>query len=126
MAFHYGLKLEDLPQGHMSRVDIGQDEILVANVEGGIYAVSDRCGHMNASLSKGRLDGKIVECPLHKVRYDVTNGKIVSKPKIPGFEEVLIGTTNIGKIAGSIKALDVRTYKTRVEGDVIEIEIPKE
>ena len=107
----------------MIRFEVGENEILIANIDGSIYAMNDRCGHMNASLCKGRLVANIVECPLHKVRYDVTTGKVNREPKIPGFEEVFIETTHMGKIAGGIRTLDLNIYNTRVENGVIQVEI---
>ena len=123
MSFFNTVPMADLPSGQMVRFDIGENEILIANVYGSIFAMNDRCGHMNASLSKGRLVGKIVECPLHKVRYDVTTGRVNREPKMPGFEEVLIETTHMGRLAGSIRTLDLNTYRTRVENGIIQVEI---
>jgi len=40
--------------------------------------IEDRCGHPNASLVMGTLQGKIVTCPLHFSRFDVTTGKKIS------------------------------------------------
>jgi 3-phenylpropionate/trans-cinnamate dioxygenase ferredoxin subunit len=54
--------------------------VLVANVEGTFHAISDICGHRNAPLSRGRLDGAIVECPLHFAQFDVRTGKFVDGP----------------------------------------------
>ena len=42
-----------------------------ANVGGWIYAVSERCGNMNASLSKGTLYENIITYPLHRTTFDV-------------------------------------------------------
>lgn len=41
-------------------------EIEISNIGGKIYAIDDRCGHMNARLSMGNIsnDG-IVACPFH-------------------------------------------------------------
>lgn len=51
--------------GKMKHVEINGKEILIANIDGNYYAVSDRCGHSNASLSRGNLKGNVVTCPLH-------------------------------------------------------------
>lgn len=51
--------------GRTKHVEVHEVEILLANVDGKFYAVSDRCGHQNAPLSKGELEGKIITCPLH-------------------------------------------------------------
>jgi nitrite reductase/ring-hydroxylating ferredoxin subunit len=59
----------------MEHVEIDRKEVLVANVEGKFYAISDRCGHMNALLSMGNLTGNIVKCPFHGAKFDVITGK---------------------------------------------------
>ena len=35
---------------------------------------------MNAPLSMGALNGKVVTCPMHGARFDVTTGKKVAEP----------------------------------------------
>jgi len=52
----------------------------LANVEGAYYAISDVCGHRNAPLSRGKLNGYLIECPLHFAQFDVRTGELVSGP----------------------------------------------
>jgi nitrite reductase/ring-hydroxylating ferredoxin subunit len=84
----------DIPPGGMKCVAIEGQRVLLANVDGRFYAISDICGHRNAPLSRGRLDGHIVECPLHFAQFDVRSGKLVDGPV----------------------AADVPRYETRIEG----------
>jgi nitrite reductase/ring-hydroxylating ferredoxin subunit len=37
----------------MKHVEIKGKEIAIINLDGKYYAINDRCGHMNAPLSKG-------------------------------------------------------------------------
>ena len=39
--------------------------------------MDDTCLHQGMSLGWSRLDGKIVTCRGHGMRYDVTTGKVV-------------------------------------------------
>lgn len=50
--------------------------------DGSVRAVSSRCRHQLADLSKGSLDknGCLV-CPWHGSRYDLDTGKMVEGPK---------------------------------------------
>ena len=73
-------KASDVPPGSMKCVAVDRARVLLANVEGRFYAISDICGHRNAPLSRGRLAGHIVECPLHFARFDVRTGKLVDGP----------------------------------------------
>ena len=46
-------KLSELPVGALAAVIVGDTEILLANVDGAVHAMGNRCGHMNASLAAG-------------------------------------------------------------------------
>ena len=87
----------DLPPGSMTWVAVDRDRVLLANVEGTFYALSDVCGHLRAPLSRGRLDGYSVECPLHFARFDVRTGELIDGPV----------------------ATDVPTSQVRVENDTV-------
>jgi nitrite reductase/ring-hydroxylating ferredoxin subunit len=90
-------KTGDLAPGEMTFVAVERERIVLANVEGGFYALRDVCGHRNAPLSRGKLDGCIVECPLHFAQYDVRTGKLVDGPI----------------------AADLPVYQVRVDGDTV-------
>jgi nitrite reductase/ring-hydroxylating ferredoxin subunit len=90
-------KAGDVPPGSMTVVAIDRERIMLANVDGQFFALRDMCGHRNAPLSRGRLEGCIVECPLHFAQFDVRTGKLVDGP---------------------ISA-DVPIYEVRVEGDTV-------
>jgi nitrite reductase/ring-hydroxylating ferredoxin subunit len=70
----------DLPPGHMRWVTVDRERVLLANVEGTFYALRDVCGHQRAPLSRGRLEGHVVECPLHFARFDVRTGALLCGP----------------------------------------------
>jgi hypothetical protein len=50
-------RTEDIAIGKMKRFEINGKEILIANVDGRYYALDNRCGHSNAALSSGMLNG---------------------------------------------------------------------
>lgn len=54
--------------------------ILLANVEGKIYAVDDMCTHEDSSLSLGCLKGELVSCTLHGSRFNVRSGQPMEEP----------------------------------------------
>ncbi|MBV8778813.1 MAG: non-heme iron oxygenase ferredoxin subunit [Alphaproteobacteria bacterium] len=90
-------KVGELAPGEMKFVAIERERIVLANVDGSFYALRDVCGHRNAPLSRGRLDGHVIECPLHFAQFDVRTGKLIDGP---------------------ISA-DVPSYEARVEGDTV-------
>jgi 3-phenylpropionate/trans-cinnamate dioxygenase ferredoxin subunit len=73
-------KTTDLLPGQMKWVAVNGERRVLANVEGTFYAISDVCGHRNAPLSRGKLDGYLIECPLHFAQFDVRTGELVNGP----------------------------------------------
>jgi nitrite reductase/ring-hydroxylating ferredoxin subunit len=90
-------KTADLSPGQMKWVAVNGERRVLANVEGAFYAISDVCGHRNAPLSRGRLQGYLIECPLHFAQFDVRTGKLISGPV----------------------STPVAIYQVRVEGDTV-------
>jgi nitrite reductase/ring-hydroxylating ferredoxin subunit len=75
-----------LPPGAMARITRGDLDILLAHVPEGIVATDDRCPHMAAPLSLGRLDGCVIDCPLHNGRFDLATGDVVQMPTTGGLD----------------------------------------
>ena len=90
-------KTGDLAPGEMKFVAVDRERVVLANVDGAFYALRDVCGHRNAPLSRGKLVGCLIECPLHFAQFDIRTGKLVDGP---------------------ISA-DVAVYEVRVDGDII-------
>ncbi len=89
--------LEEVPPGSLLGVEIGDERICLANVEGEIYALADNCTHQEFPLSAGLLEEDQLECAWHGARFDVTDGRALCLPAIR----------------------PVRTYEVRVEDGVI-------
>jgi len=87
----------ELSPGTMKWVVIDRERVVIANVEGVLYALQDICGHRGAPLSRGKLAGHRIECPLNYACLAVRTGKLRS------------GTASA----------DVVTYEVRVEGDTV-------
>ena len=90
-------KTGDLAPGEMKFVAIDRERIVLANVDGSFYALRDVCGHRNAPLSRGRLDGHVIECPLHFAQFDMCTGRFMDGPY----------------------SADVPAYEVRIEGDTV-------
>lgn len=73
--------LEDIPPGRSRPVRLGTVDIALFNVEGSIHALENSCPHQGAALSAGSLCGKVVSCPAHGWRFDVTTGALVVAPE---------------------------------------------
>ena len=75
-------KTEEIAEGSMKAYDVLGSNVLVAKYKDKYYAIGGKCTHMGGELSKGKLDGKVVTCPRHGSKFDITNGESISGPKI--------------------------------------------
>ena len=64
----------DLAAGTGKTVTVNGKAVALFNVDGTFCAIDDTCVHRGGPLGEGELDGKIVTCPWHGWRYDVTTG----------------------------------------------------
>jgi 3-phenylpropionate/trans-cinnamate dioxygenase ferredoxin component len=71
-------RLDQIPPGTGRVVRIADKDVAVFNVDGNIYAIADSCAHAGASLGAGKLNGTIVTCRAHGLRYDVTTGQVTT------------------------------------------------
>jgi len=84
----------DVPAGEMLIVEIEGEEIVLANVDGQIYAFGNGCTHRGGPLGEGLLEGDEVECPFHQGRFNVKTGEAVQEPPtepIPTYQVQLDG-----------------------------------
>lgn len=101
-------KLGDFPPGSRMRVEVNRFRIAVFNLRGHFHAISDKCPHQFASLSRGRLqgtvvcgaqtdwqlrwerEGEVVVCPGHGMEFDVKTGEAFGyKLQLPTYEVVV-------------------------------------
>jgi nitrite reductase/ring-hydroxylating ferredoxin subunit len=85
-AYVPAVSAADLAPGSMRRVTFGDVDVLLAWTTDGIVAVDDRCPHMSAPLSLGRLDGCLVDCPLHSGQFDLSTGLPTRMPTTGGLD----------------------------------------
>jgi 3-phenylpropionate/trans-cinnamate dioxygenase ferredoxin component len=108
MSLYEVAKTDDIPEGTIKIVSIQDKELIVVNYEGNFYAINRRCTHMGGDLSIGKLEGKIVTCPRHGSRFDVTTGVSISGPRI-GFLK--------------LKTKNEPSYQVKVENGSIKIDL---
>jgi len=91
--------VKSLPSGTTKKFTVSNNDILLANVDGEIYAVDDMCTHEDSSLSLGCLKGELVYCTLHGSRFNVRTGKPMEEPATEALQR----------------------YKVRIQNDRIEV-----
>lgn len=82
-------------------VEVGGKTLAIFNLGGEFYCIDDTCSHEDGPLSEGIVEGEEVECPWHSARFNIKTGAATSAPAYEG----------------------VATYKVRVIGEDIEIEV---
>lgn len=71
---------KDLKPGNPKFVREEGKAILLANVDGEIYALSSFCTHSRCYLHNGKLKGNVITCPCHFSEFDVTTGAVLGPP----------------------------------------------
>tara|TARA_Y100000590_G_scaffold108514_1_gene123370 strand:+ start:17215 stop:17559 length:345 start_codon:yes stop_codon:yes gene_type:complete len=92
--------VDDIQDGDMISAEIEDSKVVIAHVEGVLYAFDEECTHAGCGLSDGDLDGNIIQCPCHGAEFDIRTGEVTSPPAVE----------------------PLKTYQVRVEGDDILIE----
>jgi 3-phenylpropionate/trans-cinnamate dioxygenase ferredoxin component len=105
----------EFKDGTRKKVTVEGQEIMIARVGDDYYAVASRCAHMGGDLSAGTMDGIIVTCPRHGSQFDIRTGQNLRWMRGSGIAAA------VGKAIKSPR--DIATYKTKVEGNKISVEI---
>lgn len=72
----------DLEPGQGRVVEAGGRTLALFNVDGTYHAIDNACRHRGGPLGEGELDGRVVTCPWHGYRFDVTTGRNASNPAV--------------------------------------------
>ncbi|RJG02998.1 Rieske (2Fe-2S) protein [Noviherbaspirillum sedimenti] len=64
----------ELAPGQRKLVFIEGRSLVLFNIGGAIRAIDNSCPHNGASLASGKLDGNMLSCPAHGLRFDLTTG----------------------------------------------------
>lgn len=72
--------LGELQPGDKKPITADGESILVANIDGKIYAVSNICTHEYAELVNGFLIEDAITCPLHLSRFKLETGEVLNPP----------------------------------------------
>ena len=99
--FVTAIKSRDVPVGGVTAVDVNGRRVAVTNVGGTYYAFDDECTHEQCSLAEGDLAGTTVTCMCHGAEFDVRSGAVLAPPAV----------------------MPVKVYRTRVDGDALQIEV---
>ena len=95
-------RIGDVEPGTVRVVEVAGRSLCVGLTEDGEWgAIDNVCTHDGGTLGEGELDDTGVECPRHGGRFDLFSGRVLALPPVKA----------------------VTTYKTRVDGDVVEVRL---
>ncbi|SDS09905.1 Rieske (2Fe-2S) protein [Pseudomonas oryzae] len=64
--------------GARALIESDGKSLALFNVAGQFYAIDDGCPHQGASLCGGRLDGRVIQCCAHGLRFDLASGYLLN------------------------------------------------
>lgn len=73
----YALEVAELEDGEKKALVIDSQRIALIRKTNEIFAISNKCVHMECPLSKGELEGYIIKCPCHDWRFDIRSGEFL-------------------------------------------------
>ncbi len=91
----------ELATGEGRVVEVEGRELALFNVDGVYHCIENACPHRGGPLGEGDLEGRVVSCPWHAWRWDVTTGANTNNP-----------------------AVRVTAYPVTVEGGAVFVELP--
>ena len=74
--------VSECPEGELRGVVAEGQHIVLADVEGTIYALRDQCSHEEYPLSDGELDGDEIVCVYHGARFNACTGARKTLPAV--------------------------------------------
>ena len=117
--------INDLQDGEMQQVGVGETDVLLTRIDGKFYAVGAYCSHYQAPLAEGVLSGNNVICPWHNACFNVISGDRQEPPGLDSLtpyqvriegEQVIVSVPESGSglrtplMAQSVPATDARTF----------------
>ena len=91
----------EVAPGSLKSVETDGQRMVLANVDGDLYALEDQCSHQDFPLSAGVLEGDQVECVFHGARFELGTGRPTCLPAVR----------------------PVRTFDVRVDGEDVYVRV---
>ncbi|HEX4212855.1 MAG TPA: Rieske (2Fe-2S) protein [Candidatus Dormibacteraeota bacterium] len=150
MPRHVVARVDELPPGARTIVEIAGRSIGVFNIKGEFFALRNRCPHQGGPLCTGRLSGflmgttpgeynysrpgEILRCPWHGWEFDVRTGQSwfdPAKTRVRSYPvEVVAGSQLVAEAAEAPPAAGLlpgpytaETYPASVENEYVIVEL---
>ena len=67
----------DIKENYGKEINVNGIRIALYHANGRYYAIEALCRHQDGSLAPGKIDGEVVECPLHSWHYNIKTGELL-------------------------------------------------
>ncbi|MGM3305060.1 Rieske (2Fe-2S) protein [Anabaena sp. WFMT] len=117
MAWTKILAANALAPGAREVVKVGDRNILVLNHENNLYAVENKCPHLNLPMKSGKIKDGAIVCSFHRSAFDLSSGEVKTWcPWPPG----------VGKLMSMVsQAKTLPVFPVRVEDGNILVDVPE-
>ncbi|TDN57847.1 Rieske 2Fe-2S domain-containing protein [Paraburkholderia sp. BL10I2N1] len=102
--------IDELAPGQRKLVFADGRSIALFNIDGTVSAIDNSCPHNGASLANGQLEGTVLHCPAHGLRFDVTTGGM------PGSGGLRLRTFPVRVVANRLEVVLDEALSERCEG----------
>jgi 3-phenylpropionate/trans-cinnamate dioxygenase ferredoxin subunit len=137
MPRHVVARVDEIGPGGRKCVKINGRGVIVFNVKGEFFALSETCPHKGGSLAKGIItglvkadqpgayehtrQGEIVRCPWHQWEFDIKTGRSYCDPRRMRLMKYDVKVEpGASLVEGPYVA---ETFKVEVEGDYVVVEM---
>ena len=101
MAYVKVAQKGEIKENGGKEVSVNGTKVALFYASGKYYAIEALCRHQDGSLAPGKIDGEVVECPLHSWHYNIKTGELLDY----------------------LEGVRLTTYKVDVRGNDIYIEL---
>jgi nitrite reductase/ring-hydroxylating ferredoxin subunit len=77
MVLHKIAHKDEIHENSGKEIDVENTRIALFYANGKYYAIEALCRHQDGSLAPGRVEGEVVECPLHSWHYNIRTGELL-------------------------------------------------
>jgi len=99
----------EIAPGALHAAHVADFKLLICRAGDEYFAIENKCSHTGALLTRGRIRGDCIVCPVHGARFQLRDGKHLTPPASSGLRtfaarvvdgRVLVSTTPIDPPGG--------------------------
>ncbi len=74
----------EIAPGSLRPFEVAGHKLLVCRAGDEYFAIENKCSHTGALLTRGRIRGDCIVCPVHGARFQLRDGKHLTPPASTG------------------------------------------